>query len=202
MTTVGENFTRMMRCADTHQLAEILAEPLPIPAQVIHKMSDESLESTYKSSLANKDYFAAFSAAEMVLINALRRRDQVSIYAHVAAMLFTSILDDSETAFVCLSLVWPVIAFFEKRTKQSNLVALAMTGSWIMSATNQKRQEGGDEKDGMTAMLLFQSMSIFHILSIRKIPYMPKPDGDPAEYARQMEKMGLNGVVEWVLKNS
>jgi hypothetical protein len=201
MTTVEENFARLMQCKDTQQLAEILAKPLPIPMRIISMMSDESLEQTYKSSLAQKDYFGAFSAAELVLINALRREDYVSIYAHVAAMLFTSILDDSETAFVCLSLVWPIVAFCQKGPKPENLATFAITGSWIMNASNQKRQEGGVPADGETAMLLFQSMSIFHILEIRKVG-LPQPDGDPMEYAKQMERFQLKGVVEWVSENS
>lgn len=201
MTTVREYFIRMMKCTNTHQLAEILTEPLPIPAWVIHQMSDEELENTYKDSLANKDYFGAFSAAKMVLINALRREDRISIYAHVAAMLFTSILDGSETAFVCLSLVWPIIAFFEKRTVQANLVALAMTGSWIKSATDRKQQEGGTTQDGKTAMFLFQSMSIFHILAIKKT-LSHVPVGDPMEVATLMEQFGLKGTVNWVRENS
>jgi hypothetical protein len=71
-----------------------------------------------------------------------------------------------------------------------------------LQATNQLRQKGGTQQDSASAMFVFQSMSIFHILAIRRTPFMAQIETDPMEYAKQMEQFGLRGAVKWVSKNS
>jgi hypothetical protein len=202
MATLSENFVRLMGCKTCQELANVLFETIPPHIRTIYSKSDDVLNQMYKNLTSSGEYFEAFVAAQMMLINALGREDYSGSYGAVAAVLFSAIVDGEEVSQVALSLVWPVMAFCQKSPHPANAMTLAFMGTQIMQATNQLRQKGGTQLDGATAMLVFQSMSIFNILAIRKTPMMAPVDTDPIDYAMQMEKLGMKGAVKWVRENS
>jgi hypothetical protein len=202
MATLSENFVRLMSCNTCQELANALLQTIPPYVRASYPKSDDELNQMYKNLISSEDYFGAFVVAQLMLINALKKEDYAGSYGAVTAVLFSAIVDGTEAAQVALSLVWPVMAFCQDSPHSANAMTLAFMGTQIMQATNQLRQKGGAEMDGATAMLVFQSMSIFNILAIKKTPMMAQVDTDPLDYAMLMEQLGMKGAVKWVRENS